>query len=47
MSHKMLIIKDDFLENHCICFRMSYALNEKRVAKEGVNLVGRLLRKWI
>jgi hypothetical protein len=47
MSHEMLIIKDDFLENHCICFRMSYALNEKRVAKEAVNLVGRLLRKWI
>jgi hypothetical protein len=47
MSHEMLIIKDDFLENHCICFRMSYALNEKRVAKEAVNLVGRLPRKWI
>jgi hypothetical protein len=26
---------------------MSYALNEKRVGKEAVNLVGRLLRKWI
>jgi hypothetical protein len=47
MSHEMLIIKDDFLENPCNCFRMMYALNEKRVAKEGVNLVGKLLRKWI
>jgi len=43
----MLFIKDDFLEVHCICFRMSYALNEKRVGKEAVNLVGKLLRKWI
>lgn len=47
MSHEMLFIKNDFLENPFNYFRMSYALNEKRLAKEGVNLVGRLLTKWI
>ena len=47
MFQKILFIKEDFLEDPSNCFRMSHALIGKRVAKEGVNLVERLLTKWI